>query len=427
MTPKLSLFTPTHNAKHLREVYDGIKAQAYENWEWVIVTNGPDSSMVDLQALIAAIGISDKRVRVHHSAIGSDKIGALKREAVELCHGDAFIEMDHDDLLVPGTLAKVAKGIAEGAGFVYSDVAVFNDGKLDSWGYAPSWGWEHYPLRVYDKPFLVTRNFDISPRSLCEVYFAPDHVRVWSRKAYWAAGGHDASMSVGDDHDLICRTYLTGVPFHHIGGCGYLYRYHASNTVKARNDAIQAQQRANRHKYLAPLIGEWCRREEHLTLDLLSQMREKSWHPDHPTQLRRPELSNQRLKLGESVYLKNRFGYITASDCLQLIRPEHLVEVMNALYEALLPGGYLTVIVPALTGRYADQNPLHRTRFNLNTFLHFSRKEFAAQLPGVACKFDLIQSEEFYPDDFHKQHDMKMLRVDLCALKGQRHPGPKLI
>lgn len=416
MGPKLSLFTPTHDPEHLLDVYAGIQAQAYENWEWVIVFNSGATAPQPF--------VDDPRVRMHHTACPNTNIGALKREACELCTGDAFIEMDHDDLLVPRTLQRIADGIAAGAGFVYSDVAVFNDGKLDSWGYSPDWGWEHYPIRIYDKPFIATRNFEISPRSLCEVYFAPDHVRVWSREAYWKAGGHDASLSVGDDHDLICRTYLTGLPFHHTGGCGYLYRYHESNTVKLRNAAIQAQQKANRHKYLAPLIVEWCKRHGHQTIDVLTKMRAGEWHPDHPKRFKE---DGQASLLGQRRDEINKYGYITASDCLHLIRPEHLVDFMNAAWRSLLPGGYLTVIVPSPNGRYAIQSPRHRTQFNINTFLHFSRREFAAMLPGVECKFDLIQSEEFYPDDFYKQHDMKMLRVDLCALKGQRHPGPKLI
>lgn len=411
---KLSLFTPTHDPKHIEEVYHGIRAQAYENWEWVILCN----TLYAQQRIKKPA--DDSRIRICHSKTGSQCVGALKKEACDLCIGDAFIEMDHDDLLVPGTLAKIAAGVVAGAGFVYSDVAVFNDGNLASWGYDPSWGWEQYPLKVYDKDFIVTKNFEISPRSLCEVYFAPDHVRCWSRKAYYAAGGHDPALSVGDDHDLICRTYLTGQTFHHIGGCGYLYRNHESNTVKTRNAAIQAQQKANRHKYLAPLIVEWCRRNKHPQLDLLTAMREKRWNFDDP-HLLRPATNKPANELPAGL------GYITASDVLQFIRPEDLTGFMNHAYRALVPGGYLSVVVPSTGGRYADQSPMHRTRFNYNTFLHFTRKEFAAQLPGVDCKFDLIQSEEFYPDDFHQKNDMKMLRVDLAALKGQRHPGPKRI
>lgn len=37
-------------------------------------------------------------------------------------------------------------------------------------------------------------------------------------------GGHDASLPVTDDHDLLCRTYLAGVKFVHPPRCLYFYR-----------------------------------------------------------------------------------------------------------------------------------------------------------------------------------------------------------
>jgi hypothetical protein len=46
-------------------------------------------------------------------------------------------------------------------------------------------------------------------------------------------------------------------------------------------------------------------------------------------------------------------------------------------------------------------NPLHVTRFNQNSFLYYSRREFAQNLPGVNCRFDQIQCHETYPgEDF---------------------------
>jgi hypothetical protein len=426
---KLSLFTPTNNPVYLPEVYDSLKIQDHQDWEWVILLNGQDR-----EPMPPRFWGDDPRVKIHWSTRGSSNVGALKLEACTLCTGDAFVEMDHDDLLVPGALATINRGFEGGAGFVYSDSAVFEE-DLTTWGYHHSHGWEHYPVTVYNRRFVVTKTFPVTPRSLCEVFYAPDHVRCWSRAAYFTAGGHDPSLSVGDDHDLICRTYLAGFPFHYTGNCCYLYRVHSTNTVKLRSAAIQEQQAKNRRRHLPGLVAEWCRREGLKTLDLLAEKKARNWHPDHPLALR---VDGKKTVLDRA----GPFGSIVASDVLQFVDPRKIVTTFNWLYHSLVPGGYLHVAVPSsepqlvrdehgtpsiVPARYADQNPLHRTRFNYNTFLHFCRGEFAQALPGVKCKFDLIQSEEFYPSADFEKFGMKLLRVDLCALKGQRHPGPKLI
>ncbi len=408
---KLSLITPTHAPRYLPEAYDSLCQQDYADWEWVILLNG-DKKNHEIGVTLAMQ--ADPRVRVMAAETASTNIGALKYEACCRSTGDVLIEFDHDDLLVPGSLPKIQAAFEAGAGFVYSDSAVFEE-DLASWGYHPSYGWEHYPVRVYNRPFVVTKTFPLSPRMLCEVYYAPDHVRCWSRKAYFKVGGHDQTLPVADDHDLICRTYLAGFPFHYTGDCCYLYRWHSNNTVKLRNQQIQKHQAENRRKYLMPLVAEWCRREKLATLDLNKLWKEKWWHPEKA-------LSNI-----SGYFRENTYGQIVASDVMQFVPPSKLARFMNDIYRMLLPGGYVHINVPSETGRYASMNPKHISRFNLNSFLYYSRREFAQNDPDIACRFDLIQNEEFYPDEKFKTYDMKMIRADLCALKGQKHPGPTLI
>jgi len=395
----LSLFTPTHDPKHLEEAYDSLLVQDYEDWEWVLVPNG------GMKQPVPARVTQDPRVRLVADP-KTDKIGALKKHACDRCQGDAFIEFDHDDLLVPGTLAKIAKEIEGGAGFVYSDAAVFNDGSLKSWSYSPTHGWESYDLRVYEKPFRATKCFELTPRSLCEVYYAPDHVRVWSREAYEKTGGHNPDMGVADDHDLVCRTYLAGFAFAHIGCCGYLYRYHQNNTVKARSDDIARLQNANRQRYMAPLAEEWSRRQGLKVIELHELFRLGKWAPDKP------------IPCGDG-----EAGQVVAWDVLQFFPPGLQVAVFNEVYRVLAPAGIMNLAVPSSNGRYQDQDPRHRTRFNENSFLYYTVKDFARANPEVACKFQLVQVYDGFPSEEYKKHDMRVLFADLCALKGQRQPG----
>jgi glycosyltransferase involved in cell wall biosynthesis len=114
----LSLITPTHKSDHLEETYRSLKLQSYDNWEWVLVPNG--------KAQIPDTVTRDKRVRVVEGGRDLHNVGALKKFACNAAKGDAFVEMDHDDLLRPGTaLSNIATKLIKGAGFVYSDTAVF--------------------------------------------------------------------------------------------------------------------------------------------------------------------------------------------------------------------------------------------------------------------------------------------------------------
>lgn len=423
--PLISLFTPSHRTDHLLELWSSLQLQNYPNFEWVILCNNgaadPPDALYD-----------DPRIHIFRSRCGSDKVGALKKEACELCRGDFLLEMDHDDCLVPGTLPKVAAAGLAGAGFIYSDAAVFEhkNGKptptepnpeptLHGWAYHPHGGWEHYPVEIYGQRFVATRNFEITPRSLCEVFYAPDHLRCWSAAAYKAAGGHDPTQSVGDDHALICRSYIAGAKFHYLNCCGYLYRSHPGNTVKARQKLIREQSALNRQKYLPGLINHWIKDNELMSLSLAKEWKAGRWDPSQPCAF---------------THSPHLFGRIEAVDVLQFLDPRDIWPFFNWAWRSLVPGGYLHVVVPAATGRYADQNPLHRTRFNYNTFLYLSRPEFTVNAPGLHAKFDMIQASEFYPAEpklpsgqsMWAANDMKMLAVDLAALHGQRWPGQAL-
>jgi hypothetical protein len=109
----------------------------------------------------------------------------------------------------------------------------------------------------------VNRTFPLDARSLAEIFYAPDHVRVWRTETYRALGGHDATLAVCDDFDLICRTYLSGAKFAYIADCLYLYRIRGDggNTWIKRNAEIQKTQAAVSRKYVRGLTVEWCRRE----------------------------------------------------------------------------------------------------------------------------------------------------------------------
>ena len=85
---KVSIFTPTHNTKYLQRLYQTIRRQTYQNWEWVICPN--NGAIVDIK--------DDPRVKIYPCS-GSTNIGYLKKYACSKCIGDVVMEVDHDDEL----------------------------------------------------------------------------------------------------------------------------------------------------------------------------------------------------------------------------------------------------------------------------------------------------------------------------------------
>lgn len=401
---KLSIFTPTHDPKYLGDTYASILAQDYSDVEWVIVPNAArDQTLPEIPSNIQA----DARVKLYEFRHdGKPRIGELKRFACEKATGDVFIELDHDDMLVPGILTQIAEAAKAGAGFIYSDAASFlNDDKLTPWGYDERWGWETYDFTVYGRPCRATKTFALTPKSLCEVYFAPDHVRCWSRETYFKAGGHDATMVVGDDHDLICRTYLTGHKFTYTESCGYLYRHHPQNTVKTHNGQIQKQQNKNRDKYFYKLVDEWLRRTGHGYLDLGKKpLRYKDGNPVIDAK-------------------DNSIGTVRAwQDVLPMIPRDKQTAFMNEVYRVLVPGGYFCAFFPSTEGQEAFA-PCYNSLWNEHTFDYYTSKEYGRKLPGLKCRFQLVRRGTMATSPDRKRHRMLDSYVDLCALKGQRQPG----
>lgn len=413
---QISCFTPTHDARYLSAAYTSLLRQNYKDWEWVIV---PNNGVTEIHEEIRA----DPRVRIVSGRERLVHVGALKRAAVDMASGDVFLELDHDDMLMPGdTLQRVASAAKDGADFMYSDVAAFryreamssqmeSDPVYRPFTYAPEHGWQTYPVRVYGHNLLATRCFDLTPRSLCEIYYCPDHLRAWSRKAYYEAGGHNPALEVCDDHELMIKTYTNAKKFVHVGGCRYLYRVFRHNTVKYRNSQIQETTRRLKREYLQSLIHAWSEHHNHAVLDV-SALRSQGWKKE------------KHLLQG---FGEETIGHITAYDELQKWTGEEVREFMNMAYRALVPGGYLTITVPNAKNTYAFSDVEWKSFFAETSMFPYTQQQRARQNGNVRCRYQQVDCVEFYTSEWHQKHGYGYLRFELCALKGQRQPGLQLI
>jgi hypothetical protein len=411
---KFSIFTPTHDTTHLVETYNSLLAQTYKDWEWVVVLN---------KGAVLPVEVQDERVHpmLAPTWIASLGVGALKRFACEQCVGEYLVELDHDDMLLPNALEKVAEVDAD---FIFSDAAQFRgDGTYQLFG--KEFGWEHYEQDGH----LVNRSFDVNASSLREIFYAPDHVRVWRNETYKQVGGHDSTLAVCDDFDLILRTYLAGARFHRIRECLYLYRIKAdgSNTWLQRNGDIQTKQRELSGRYTRPLVHEWCRREGLQQLDLGGA----TGCPEGFVAL---DLKNGYDLRQRWPLLDSSVGCIRAYDFLEHVPhcrdsscthkpPFCTVGMMNEIYRVLVAGGWLLSGTPSTDGRGAFQDPTHCSFWNENSFWYYTRAQQRQYVPGITARFQRAQVWTDAPSDWHKEHKILYVHADLVALKGQRQPG----
>jgi glycosyltransferase involved in cell wall biosynthesis len=409
---KLSIFTPTHRPRHLPELYASIQRQQGDvDWEWVIVVNG-NCRVIDVPEVIR----NDPHVRVIPTDISG--IGALKKYACAQCRGDVYVEVDHDDVLASDAFKELAEVYERTPdGFYYSDfINVRENGSCETYGF--QFGWQVYKANVDGNDYVACRAFPPTARALCQIFYAPNHIRAWSAKAYELSGGHDVSLAVGDDHELLCRTYIKGVPFVWIQKPLYIYRRWNYQSFIEFNEQIQVQQQKNFNKYLHDLIAEECLRDGTRRLDVGRQ----EWCSQGYESC---DLS------GHDVlpYDDNSIGCVRAVDAFQRLPRRQIVPMMNEMHRILRPGGWIISSTPSIDdgagkiGRGAFQDPSHRSYWSENNFPYFTQKKYANMLSGYTGRFQLVRRWTDYPTDWHKQNFVPYVHADMCALKGQRQPG----
>lgn len=404
------------------DAWESLKKQTYQDWEWVIVPDRPSAGTA-----IPDVIKEDPRVAIVHApAELQGNIGALKLVATAQCRGDLFVELDHDDMLFPDALEKLLMAAQETkAGFLFSDFVEFWDDNSSSHVYSNVSGWETYKTTFRDAEYEAMRAFDVTPSSLCRIEFAPNHLRAWTREAYEKAGGHNPDMPVGDDHELICRTYLAGVKFHHVKQALYMYRLRpfGGNYSRENNAEVQKAAQQNTLRYSHDLVVEWCKREGHGMLDLGGVANSPEGFTS--VDLREgADIQDDVIRyLIARVAGKHTYGCIRAQDFLEHIPIGDVVPLMNLICEALVPGGWFISSTPSTDGRGAFMDPTHVSFWNQLSFGYYTDRQYAQYVDGINCRFQGITVRTAFPTEWHRQNNVSYVFADLAALKGQRQPG----
>ena len=409
---KLSVVTPTHKGTYLNELYDSLKNQTYENWEWLLYLNG-GLRKDDLSSEI----INDPRVNIHHDIKTplSTNVGYLKNKAFHIATGDILVEVDHDDVITPDCLEETARGFENpNIGFVYSDNAKLQD---DFIPYGPEYGWTYGEAEWKGKPYISMDSFEPSANCMSLIWFAPDHVRAWRSSVYKEVGGHNPELSILDDQELMMKTYMVTL-FKYIPKTLYFYRIYGENTWLKRNQEIQDG-----------------------TVDMMYQWQQRLAERDAELNgLRKIDIGGGLFPREgyESVDITN--GDITADltqkwpfedNSIGVINASHIIEhlpdkqfTMSEMHRVLADGAWAFIEVPSTDGRGAFQDPTHVSYWNQNSFWYYTKKLHADFIYNDKIHFQSYVLDTYFPDEFMYDNDIPVTRAYLSAIKSdKRRPG----
>jgi SAM-dependent methyltransferase len=396
---KLSIFTPTHDTKYLKELEETILQQTHEDWEWIILLNNN-----------AEYESVDDRIKTIRSKTNTTSVGALKKEACSYCTGDVLVEVDHDDLLVNNCLEEINKVFSEeqDVGFVYSDNAKLSNNFIP---YNPLYGWTHKGFPFRDTNLISMNSFKPYPLRISYIWFSPDHVRAWRKSVYDEVGGHNPDLGVCDDHELIIRTYLK-TRFFHIPKTLYVYRIieGGDNTWIKRNAEIQRLTKELHEKYVYELAERFADLNGLLKVDLCGGFSK----PKGYTSIDKFN-GDIVADLEKGIPLPdNSVGVVRAHDALEHIKDtQHL---MKEIHRVLAPGGVLLSKTPSTDGRGAFQDPTHVSFWNQNSFWYYTREQQAKYIHNDKLFWEIKLSTEF-PSKWHEENNISYVIARLEVRK----------
>ncbi len=404
----LSVFTPSHRPDFLTECFQSLQDQLFEDWEWVVLLNKGARWEPPRE---------DARVRVVVDD-GVDGVGSAKRRACEEARGEILVELDHDDLLARRALEAVNEAFAQQPelGLVYSHCAqVLEDGARDDSKFNLDVGWEYKEAVVDGRSVQYAVSLQPTPHNVSYIWFAPNHLRAFSRRAYDKAGGYDPERQVLDDQDLMCRLYQVG-DFQLIDECLYLQRMHGANTQRDEqtNSFIQTGTVELYNRYIESNALSWAKRRRLLALDLGAAHA----HPSGYLGVDRRAADGVDIVAELPAQLplaEGSVGVIRAVDFLEHVADK--IGLFNELYRLLAPGGLLLSQTPSTDGRGAFQDPTHVAFYNENSFWYYTETNYRNFVPEIQVRFQVSRLATSFPSEWHSAHDISYVTANLIAVK----------
>ncbi len=411
----ISIITPTNNSEYLGELYDSLKNQTFEDWEWILVPNGS----------VTIPDFKDERVKIFPSEPGTEGVGALKYFACKHANGEIIVEVDHDDILTHDALESVNGAFREypDCCFVYSNCA-YVDRNLNPVENSKEIRFSYSDHKTRDFLYNGVRLTQIVtceplPQILSRLAYAPDHLRAWRAKDYWKIGGHDVNLKVADDHDLIIRFYLYGKMIH-IDKCLYLYRIHDANTWVKNPQRVLDAVWNNYEKYIYQMAEKWADDNKLIKAAIIADYKDML-DGYKIIDLVKGDISpssNKRLPFKD-----NSVGIIFSNETIQYFKDP--VHIMNEAFRCLCHGGFLMINVPSTDGRAAFQNPSYLSYWNENSFSYYIWENSPGLIKKrLKCWYQPLRLRTFNPRGENDPLKKLYVEAHLIAIKDPKRPFP---
>lgn len=406
---KISIFTPTHNPRFIKDAYLSIKNQTYINWEWVLLINNDikkDDLLEDIQ--------NDPQVNI----VSYEKVkgvGQAKKLCCEHATGDILLELDHDDILGEFALQELVNAYNQNpnAVFIYSNFVQINeDNTPNKDKFSEAYGWQYRELEGGYNEFVC---FDPHPHNVAYLWYAPNHLRSFTKKAYDLAGGYNEDQVICDDADLMCRLYLQG-EFVKIDKPLYFQRIHPNQTQRIYNKEIQQEIQNTYERYLSEMILKWTERKGLLSLEFGAAHRSVKSFKSVDI---RGDVDIRADLSGQFPWEDNSVGVIRAVDFLEHIYDK--IRIIKEIYRVLAPGGMLLSLTPSTDGRGAFQDPTHCAFYNENSFWYYTRKVQNNFVDGLDVRFQESKLRTYFLSDYHKENNIPYVQANLIAIKSNKH------
>jgi GT2 family glycosyltransferase len=211
--PLISIITPVFDTSvpWLEEAVESVLAQAYENWDLLLVDDG--SSASDLLNALPTLAARDRRITL--ARVGEHKgISAASNQGLGLARGEWVTFLDHDDVLEPDALFQIVRLLQThpDADLIYSDEDKLAENGCDAPLFKPDWS----------PDFLLSYNY-------------VGHLTAVRRETVQKVGGFRPEFDGAQDYDLFLRVIEQSDRIHHIPRVLYHWRRsEASSAISVR-------------------------------------------------------------------------------------------------------------------------------------------------------------------------------------------------
>jgi 2-polyprenyl-3-methyl-5-hydroxy-6-metoxy-1,4-benzoquinol methylase len=241
--PLFSVVMPTYktNPRWLKEAIESVRQQAYPFWELCIADDASDDPAV--RSVLSTYAACDPRIKVAFLE-ENGHISASSNHALELASGDYVILLDHDDVLAPHALYRVAQTIRADPSI---DVVYSDEDKMSLAGVRseptckPSWSPEYFLSFMYT-----------------------GHISCFRTTLVRSVGGFRLGFEGSQDYDLMLRVTERTERIVHIPEVLYHWRVHeqsVAGNLESKPYAFTAAKKAlvealNRRGFISATVDD---------------------------------------------------------------------------------------------------------------------------------------------------------------------------